>query len=185
MDDSKIIALYVARAEEAVEQTKARYGSYCRQIALSILNSPEDAEECCNDVLLQAWDSIPPAKPESLKAYLGRITRNLAIHRYEKEHAQKRGGGQIPLILSELEECLPAGDSAEDSLLQSRLTELLNRFLESQSKEKRIVFLRRYWYGASIEEIANSCGLTQSKVKSMLHRMRRRLADLLTKEGYL
>lgn len=185
MEDEKIIALYFARSEDALTETAAVYGGYCSAIARSILDSREDVEECVSDTWLRAWESIPPNRPASLKAYLGKITRNLAIHRYEKARAEKRGSGQVPLVLAELAECLPDRGSVEDELAGRALTEALDRFLGQLPKEKRIVFLRRYWYGASVSEIARDLSMSEAKVKSMLHRLRGALKRLLEKEGIL
>ncbi len=183
--DKRIIDLYFARSEEAIAETGRHYGGYLSTIAHSILGSPEDTEECVNDTYLKAWDSIPPARPYSLKAYLAKIARNLALHRYEKAMAEKRGGGEIPLVLSELDECLPDRSSVEDGINESILTDALNRFLGSLSKEQRIVFLRRYWYNASIAQIALDMSMTEGKVKSILHRLRAKLRLVLEKEGIL
>lgn len=185
LTDQEIIDLYFARSEDAIAETCRRYGGYLSVIANSILGNHEDTEECVNDTYLCAWDSIPPARPYSLKAYLGKITRNLAIHRWEKATAEKRGGGEIPLVLSELSECLPDRSSAEDGIAEHILTDALNRFLGSISKEQRIVFLRRYWYNASVTEIANDMSMTEGKVKSILHRLRGKLRLILEKEGIL
>lgn len=182
--DERIIDLFFARSEDAIAETAVRYGSYCAKIAGSILKSDQDTEECVNDTWLRAWDSIPPNRPRSLKAYLARITRNLAIHRWEKERAEKRGGGEIPLVLSELAECVPDTASAEDGYSQNALTDLLDRFLNGLSQEKRVVFLRRYWYNASVAEIARDMRLSESKVKSVLHRLRSELKRLLEEEGF-
>ncbi|MBQ7354920.1 MAG: sigma-70 family RNA polymerase sigma factor [Clostridia bacterium] len=183
--DERIVDLYFARSEEAIAETAARYGSYCKTIASSILASNEDTEECVNDTWLKAWNSIPPARPGSLKAYLAKITRNLAIHRREKERAEKRGGGEIPLVLSELAECVPDQSTVEDGFSKVALADVLNRFLSGLPREKRIVFLRRYWYNASVAEIAGDMGLTEAKVKSILHRLRGQLKLLLEKEEIL
>ena len=183
--DQKIIDLYFARSEDAIAETDRQYGRYCRAVADSILRCHEDTEECVNDTYLQTWNSIPPTRPFSLKAYLGKITRNLAIHRWEKASADKRGGGEIPLVLSELSECLSDGASAEDGLSESILTDALNSFLGSLSKEQRIIFLRRYWYNASISEIASDRGITEGKVKTVLRRLRIKLRTVLEKEGIL
>ncbi len=183
--DQRIIDLYFARSEEAIAETNLRYGAYCRKIADSILGCDEDTEECVNDTWLKVWESIPPARPGSLKAYLAKITRNLAIHRYEKERAKKRGGGEVPLVLSELAECIPDPSSAEDGFSKAMLTDALNRFLGKLTREKRILFLRRYWYNASVKEIARDMGMSESKVKSILHRLRGELKLLLEKEGIL
>ncbi|MBQ8288333.1 MAG: sigma-70 family RNA polymerase sigma factor [Clostridia bacterium] len=183
--ETRIIDLYFARSEEAIAETAACYGAYCKKIAGSILCSDEDTEECVNDTWLKAWDSIPPNRPHNLKAYLAKITRNLAIHRREKERAEKRGGGEVPLVLSELAECVPDTSSAEDGFSKNALTDALDRFLGGLSREKRVVFLRRYWYNASVAEIARDMGLSESKVKSILHRLRSQLKLLLEKEGIL
>ena len=183
--DRHIIDLYFARSEDAIAETSARYGAYCTAIANSVLGNSADTEECVNDTYLRVWESIPPARPVSLKAYIGKITRNLAIHRYEKERAAKRGGGEIPLILSELEECVAGNASAEDRLSQAALTEALNRFLEGISRKQRIIFLRRYWYNASVAEIASQLAISETAVKSTLHRLRIRLKQTLEKEGIL
>ena len=185
MEDQKIIDLYFARSEDAIAETATRYGNYLSIIARSILCSREDTEECVNDTYLSAWDSIPPARPHSLKAYLAKITRHLALHRWEKANAEKRGGGEIPLVLSELSECLPDRSSAEDGIARSIFTDTLNSFLGSLSKEQRIVFLRRYWYNASIAEIASDMDMTEGKVKTILHRQRMKLRLVLEKEGIL
>ena len=185
LTDQQIIDLYFARSEDAIAETGRRFGGYLTAIAHSILQSWEDTEECVNDAYLKAWDSIPPARPYSLKAYLGKITRNLALHRYEKATAEKRGGGEIPLVLSELSECLPDSASAEDRVNERMLADLLNRFLQGISKEQRIVFVRRYWYNASVSEIASDMGMTEGKVKSILHRLRSKLRLILEKEGIL
>lgn len=183
--DEKIINLYFSRSEDAIAETDRQYGRYCRAVADSVLRCAEDTEECVNDTYLQTWNSIPPTKPFSLKAYLGKITRNLAIHRWEKATADKRGGGEVPLVLSELDECLSDRFTTEDSYAESILTDALNRFLGSISKEQRIIFLRRYWYNASIAQIAGDMGITEGKVKTVLHRLRAKLRTVLEKEGIL
>ncbi|MBQ8381648.1 MAG: RNA polymerase sigma factor [Clostridia bacterium] len=183
--DERIIDLYFDRSEEAITETAARYGGYLEKIAGSILSCDEDTEECLSDTYLRVWESIPPNRPGSLKAYLARIARNLAIHRYEKERAEKRGGGEVPLVLSELAECVPDTASAEDGYSKNALTDALNRFLGGLPREKRIVFLRRYWYNASIAEIARNMELSEAKVKSILHRLRGELKRLLEEEGIL
>ena len=141
LTNDRLIDLYFARSEEAISQTAVLYGAYCKTVAGSVLDSDEDVEECLNDTWLKAWDSIPPARPSSLRAYLAKITRNLAIHRLEKERADKRGGGEIPLVLSELAECIPDSATAEDGFSQNALANALNRFLGSLPKEKRMVFI--------------------------------------------
>lgn len=181
MDDESIIELYFLRAESAICETKAKYGRMCRGIAFGILKSREDAEECESDTYLKAWNSIPPARPNILSAFLGKITRNLALDRYEYLRAEKRGGGEIPLLLDELADCVSGGGL--DEMDDGALRETLNGFLAGLSADARKIFLRRYWFGDSVADIARRCGFTQSKVKMSLMRSRGELAAALTKEG--
>ncbi len=180
MEDVSIIDLYWARSQEAITQTKNKYGRLIYSICMRILRIAEDAYECENDTYLKAWDSMPPQRPDYLSAYLGRIARNLSLDRYEKEHAQKRGGSQIPLILDELEECIP---SMPDGGLPLELRDLLNRFMESQTERARKLFVRRYWFGDSVKEISERYDLGESLVKMTLLRSRNALRELLEQEG--
>ena len=186
MDDIDIIELYWARAEGAIRETAAKYGKYCHSIAWNILHSPQDAEECVNDTYLKAWGSMPPQRPPGLAAFLGKITRNLCLNKYERATAQKRGGGQAPLALDELQECIPAANrteqAMEDAIEEAALVELLNRFLTGLSPEARLVFLRRYWYLSPIQQIAVDYGFSQSKVKMLLLRSRQQLRQALERE---
>ena len=183
MKDEAIIELYWARSEAAIEETERAYGAYCRAVALGILRDRADAEECVNDVWLKAWNSIPPERPRSLKAFLARITRQLSINRLERDLAQKRGGGQYALVLDELAECIPDGSDGDLADLTA-LRDALNRFLRALPEEPRRVFLRRYWHTQSVAEIARDCGMSESKVKSMLLRTRNRLRTALAEEGF-
>ncbi len=176
MEDAAIIALYWERSESAVESTQEKYGARCRGIAWNILRSDADSEECVNDTWLRAWDAMPPERPTRLGAFLGRITRNLALDRLKKRGSRKRGGGRLELALSELEECLPSGGDPADELA---LRELLDRFLASLNEDARVIFLRRYWYMLSVEEVARGLGASRSKVKSSLMRSREKLRELL------
>jgi len=184
MEDSRIVELYWSRSESAIRETETAYGPYCGAIAKSILGNDADAEECVNDTYLKAWNAIPPERPVSLGRFLGRIVRNLALDRHRVRQADKRGGGQYTLALEELSETLAGGESVEERYEAARLTEALNRFLEQLPKEKRILFLARYWYFKSIEEIANNFGLSQSKVKMTLLRTRNELKEYLAKEDF-
>lgn len=179
MDDELIIDLFWKRSEAAITESDRKYGSYCRSIAYSILNDRQDSEECVNDTWLRAWDAIPPQRPSKLSAFLGRITRNLSLDRYDYNHAAKRSQPLDPL-LSELSECIP---DQRDGYAQTELTEILNQFLHSLDREKRNLFLRRYWYCESIEDLSKRYGLSQSAVKSSLFRVRSKLKDYLEKEG--
>lgn len=182
MNDEEMIGLYWKRAENAVSATAEKYGNYCRSIAFRILHNTEDAEECVNDTYLIAWNSIPPHRPEKLSAFLGKITRNLALNRYKEYNTKKRGAGQVELALSELEECIPSKNNVEQEIEDQFLSAAIEKFLYSQPEQKRILFVRRYWYLRSIQELADEYGMSESKVKSLLFRMRLKLRRCLTKE---
>ena len=175
MEDSRIIDLYWARSQDAITETKTRYGRLIYSIAMKILRLHEDADECENDTYMKAWNSMPPQRPNILSAFLGKIARNLALDRYEREHALK-----IPLILDELEECIPSEGGME---LPIETRDILNRFLEGQTETARKVFLRRYWFGDSVKEIAQMYGLGESRVKMTLLRSRTTLRQYLEAEG--
>lgn len=183
MNDSEIIELYFARDESAVAQTDLKYGKYCRYIAFNILHNDEDSEECVNDAYLRAWNSIPPKKPENIKTYIGKITRNLSLNKFGKLSSQKRGSGQVPMILDELSECIPGNESTENAVESTVITEIINRFLDGLPTETRKIFVRRYWYMSSVKEIANDYGFTQGKVTVTLFRTREKLKKALEKEG--
>ena len=181
MEDQKIVELFEARNEEALDVCKKKYDRFCFHIADRILCCREDAEEIVNDTYLKAWNTIPPQKPQSIKAYLGMLTRQGALNRVEYRNTEKRGGGQIEVALSELEECL-AGEGA-DLADQMLLRDALNRFLRDLPPRTRTVMIQRYWYLCSVEEIARSCGMSEGSVKVTLHRTREKLRKFLEKEG--
>lgn len=183
MTDYDIVKLYFARSEKAILETDKKYGAYCYFIADNILENRLDSEECVNDTYLKTWNSVPPQKPNNLRTYLGKITRNLAINRFKHNSAKKRGGTQTQLVLSELENCLPSGNDTEIAFDETLLIKALEKFLKSQSKVNRNIFLRRYWYMSSVKEIAVSFKMSESKVTSVLFRMRQRLKVHLEKEG--
>ena len=185
MEDKQIIELYWKRDETAIVRCQERYGSYCGVIARNILQSPQDAEECVNDVWLAAWDSIPPQRPANLAAYLAKLTRNRAIDRWRSLHREKRGGDSIPLALEELAEVLPAEEDPERCLLGKELGRAVNGFLAGLSAKERNVFLCRYWYFDSIGDIAQRFSFSEEKVKSMLFRTRKKLLKTLGEEGLL
>ncbi len=181
-EDRQIVDLYLERDESAIQMSKIKYGAYILTIAMNILKSKEDADECENDTYLSAWNSIPPKEPTNLKLFLGRITRNLSIDMYRKNTSKKRGDG-METLLSELDECAP-GNSAIDTEVDIRsLTCVINEFLHAQPKEKRVMFVKRYWYGQSISDIARSMGISDSNVATTLFRVRAELKDWLLKEG--
>ncbi len=183
MEDNRIIDLYWARREEAILETDRKYGSYCRSISLHILKNREDSEECVNDTWLRAWDTMPPKRPDFLAAFLGKITRNLSISRYRMNHARKRGSGEMDLLLMELEECLPSPGSVEEEIESRETAKAIDRFLYDMEEESRNFFIRRYFYVDSVKEIAERFGVSESKVKSQLFRIRNRLKSHLEKEG--
>lgn len=183
MDDKQIVDLFWKRSEDAIKETSKKYGRYCHFIASRILHNEEDAKECVNDTYLKAWETIPPKKPEMLSAYLGKITRNLALNRWEYYDAKKRGNGQLSVILEEVKECIPATNHTESIVDRLYLTEVLNRFLAALPAEKRKIFVRRYWYMSDIKEIAKDFHMSESKVKMSLLRLRKECQEFLEKEG--
>lgn len=185
MDDSKIIELYWDRSEQAISETSKKYGKYCHYIAFSILHNDEDSEECVSDTYLRAWNSIPPNRPRKLQTFLGKITRNLSLNRWEKLSAEKRGAGQISVVLDELTECLPAEENTADIVKNMVIREILNRFLDELPTNTRKMFVRRYFYMSSVKEIAEEYGLSESKVTVTLFRTRKKLKTTLEKEGIL
>lgn len=185
MQDERIIRLYFQRSEDAVKETEKKYGRYCHRIAFNILHSDTDSEECVNDTYLRAWNSIPPTRPAKLSAFLGRITRHLALNRYEKSAAKKRGGGNVAAVLDELSECIPDASASQDITQEFIITETLNRFLADLPEQSRIVFVRRYWYLSPIKEIAHDYAMGESKVKMILLRTRNELKQLLEEEGII
>lgn len=182
MDDHQIVELYWARSEKAISETENKYGRYCYSIAYHVLYNNEDSEECVNDTWLSAWNSMPEQRPDRLMTFLGRITRNLALDRLRNDKAEKRGGGQVPLALHELEECIP-DNKMERTIDDFALADILNRFLASLNPEKRKIFMRRYWYLSPVAEIASDYGISESKVKMSLLRSRNELRVFLEKEG--
>ncbi len=184
MEDSAIVKLYLDRDERATAETDVKYGRYCTSIAMNILESREDAEECVNDTWLHAWNAIPPHKPSVLSAFLGKITRNLSFNRYKFNRREKRGGGEMELILDELSEVVSGEESVVDEVLRRELVLAINGFLSSLSEEKRTLFLRRYWYSDSISDIAKSSGRTENSVSVALSRIRKALKTYLTERGY-
>ena len=167
MTDADIVALYWARDEQAIAQTAQKFGAYCRKIAMNLLGSQEDAEECENDTWMAAWNSMPQNRPDKLAPYLGRITRNLALDLRERQNAKKRGGGQTTALEVE---------SAETA-------RSISAFLRSQPEQARNIFIRRYWYCDATADIAKRYGIGESKVRVTLHRMRTKLKAYLEKEG--
>ena len=182
MTDNEIIELYWQRDESAIEKTESKYGQYCYSVAYNILHNSEDALECVNDTYMGAWNSIPPHRPEVLSAFLGRITRNIAIKKLRGRNAKKRGGGEKTLVFDELEELVPSGKAIDDELEAKELAKIIDGFLRTLTDEERRIFICRYWYFDSVEEISKRFGFSQSKVKMKLMRTRKKLLDRLEKE---
>lgn len=182
MEDMEIIELYFSRDERAIGESDAKYGRLCRGVALRLLDSAEDSEECVSDTWLRAWDSIPPQRPNILRAFFAKITRNLALDRCRRDAALKRGGGEYLLALEELRDCA-SGDDIEGELERQALTEALNAFLRGLEEKEREIFLRRYWLAESLSVIAKRCGLTANAVGLRLMRLRAKLREQLEREG--
>ena len=182
MEDKAIIDLYFERDEEALKVTDEKYGSYLKKVISAVLSSKEDIEECLSDTYMAVWGRIPPERPAMFRAFVAKIARYTAFNKYDYISAEKRNSAFV-VILSELEDCLSAGDTVEKEFEAGVLREALESFLYGLKKEKRIIFLRRYWFGDSICEIAEKFGISESKVKSMLFRLRGQLKEHLKKEG--
>lgn len=182
MEDKEIVSLFFDRKEQAIEETQRKYGAYCRTISGNILTVREDAEECVNDAYHAAWTHIPPDEPLSLKLYLGRLIRNLAISRFRENHAAKRYAG-IEVLLSELEDCVPSNQSPERSVEAKELTQFLTDWLLSLKQEDRILFLRRYWYGFSVKQLAQERGCRPNAAAQRLFILRGALRGYLIAKG--
>lgn len=180
MEDSAIVELFLARDEAAIAHSEVKYHRYLEQIAYNILYNRQDAEECVNDTWIRAWGAIPPHRPTCLGAFLGKIVRNLALDRYKAEHTEKRGGGEFTLSLDELAEVLP---DAEQELREEELGAAISAFLRTQKPLASKIFVCRYFYAESIADIGERFGFSESKIKSILFRVRNRLKEYLEKEG--
>lgn len=183
MRDEEIINLYWTRQEKAIYETDKKYGRYCNTISFNILQNNEEAKECVNDTYLKAWNKIPPQRPNILKVYLGRIARNLAINQYERKKAKKRDY-TLEIALEELNECIPSTNNVEDEVDYGELINILNIFLSELSKDKRKIFLERYWYLYSIKEISFNNNISESNTKIILLRLRNQLKNCLKEGGW-
>lgn len=183
MDDISIVKLYFARSEQAIQGTDSKYGGYCYSIAYHILANPEDSEESVSDTYLSARNTIPPRRPNLLAPFLGKIVRNISIDRWRKNGALKRGGGEMPLALEELQECVASEENLEARYEQKELVRQVRDFLAGLPDTERRVFVCRYWYLDSTADIGKRFGFSESKVSSMLHRIRCRLEKHLKREG--
>ncbi len=182
MNDSEIIELYFQRDESAIEKTDAEYGCFCRMIALNILSIQEDAEECINDTYLRAWNLIPPQKPDCFKIWLGKVVRNISLDLWRKNHRQKRYAG-IELLFDELEECIPSQANPDSEIEKIELIDFLNKWLASLSKNDRILFMRRYWNGEALKDLADLYHISPANLANRLYYLRKKLKAALVKEG--
>lgn len=183
MQDAAIVELYWQRSDRAIRETDRKYGRYCHTIAYNICRSREDAEECVNDTWLGAWNAMPDARPSVLSAFLGAITRNLALDRFRRQNRAKRGGGETALALEEMDECVLAGTDVEREIEGRELARAVDAFLAALPETDRRVFTARYWFLVPIREIAAKSGCSEGKIKMQLSRLRRRLRTELEEEG--
>ena len=183
MDDCKIVDLYWARDESAIDESDRKYGRMLNSLSYSLLSSREDAEECVNDTYLDAWGAMPKARPTYLGAFLSKITRRISIDRYRSIHSERRGG--VDNLCAELTECIPDSDTLSNEYESKRLRAELNRFLYSCTSEKRAMFILRYFNSMSMSEIAARLSVSEPKVKTTLHRLRRDLQKFLEEQELL
>ena len=181
MTDREIIELLFERRESALSELETKYGKYCKSVAMNVLSDPFDAEECLNDALLAVWNKIPPNRPKELGAYLAMIIRNIAVSRMRKAGAEKRGEN-LPVIFEELDECLPGAKSAADESVSNELKEALDRFYNSLSIRERDIFMSRYFYAYSLDEISEAFHISLNYARTSLFRTRKKLKNFLQKE---
>lgn len=182
MQDKEILELYRRRDERAITETQRKYGAYCRKIALGLLGTREDADECVSDALHIAWERLGEREPVTLQAFLGRVTRNLAISRYRAGTAKKRGGG-MDVLLSELGDCLPDYNTPELELERKELSRRIGEWLQTLQAEERALFVRRYWHGEGVKELARRRGCTPNQMAQRMLRLRRSLKEYLESKG--
>lgn len=183
MEDRDIIEMYFERIESAIAETASKYGKFCYNISINILQNRQDAEESVNDTYLQTWNSIPPARPNSLPAYLGRIVRNISLNRIKAKRTQKRGSGEYELAYDELAEIISDPQSVDDLIDEMLLKDLINQWLGTLTQEQRMVFVGRYWFFDSVTSISSKMNFSVSKTKMLLLRLRNELKEHLESEG--
>ena len=185
LEDSQIVELYWQKNADAISETANKYGPYCFTIADNILHCAEDSEECVNDTWLHTWNAIPPQKPNVFRMFLAKITRNLSFNRFNARCVDKRGGGEIILVLDELGECVAGGSDVETAYEAAELEQCICRFVRTLPERDRNVFVRRYFFTEPIPAIAERYGLTVNNITVILSRTRKKIKVELTKEGYL
>ncbi len=184
MDDSQIVSLYWDRDEQAIRETEIKYDRYLTKIACNILHDREDSRESVNDTYLAAWNSMPPHRPSALPAYLAKLTRRIAIDLFRYRTRGKRMASEYSLSLTELGDCVSGGNTTEEAVNAKLLADAIGVFLRLQSREARTAFIGRYYFLDPVREVADYCGISESKCKSLLHRTRLGLKDYLQKEGF-
>ncbi len=184
MNDERIIELFFERSEQAIKELDKKYGRVCHTVSYNVLNNRQDAEECVNDAYLGTWNAIPPAKPNPLLAFVCKIVRNISLKRYEQNTAAKRNS-YYDVAMEELEDCLASTTTIEEEIAERELTEIIESFLDSLSKESRVIFLRRYWFSDTYADIAKQVGLTEKNVSVRLTRIRKELREYLLEREVL
>lgn len=184
MEDMQIVDLYWQRSEEAIAQTQSKYGRYLATIAWNILQNDEDSQESVNDTYFAAWNSMPPHRPCVLSTYLGKLTRRISIDIFRRKNREKRKDSEYALSLSELEDCIPGGNTPEEAVEAQQLGQAISAFLRTLPQDARNTFIGRYYFLDSVSEVARYCGMSQSKAKSLLYRTRCSLKAYLQKEGF-
>ena len=184
MKDEEIVALFFSRSERAIRELDKKYGRTCHAVSYGILGNRQDAEECVNDAYLGAWNAIPPARPNPLLAFVCRIVRNISLKRYGEKRAAKRDS-RYDVSMAELEDCLAAEGTLDEEITHRELTRIIEAFLDTLSKENRVIFLRRYWFADTYADIARRVGLSEKNVSVRLVRMRKDLREYLLKRGVL
>ncbi len=182
MDDRQIVDLYWQRDDAAIRETELKYGPFCRGLAYNVLSSHEDAEECVNDTWQKAWDSMPDERPSLLRAWLGKVVRNLALDRWRRDHAQKRYNG-LDVMLDELEDCVPASTTVESTVDAMELGRTISKWLRSLPKDDRALFVRRYWNGEALNALAADLGIPAAKLAQKMYSLRQSLKKVLEMEG--
>ena len=182
MEDQKIIELYLQRSEKAIDASQHKYGAFCLHIAKNILTVPEDAEECVNDTWHTAWNRIPPVIPDSLKAFFGKLVRDISLSRYRANHAKKRYSG-MEVMLDELGDCIPSEFDVEQELERQHTSDMINEWLSGLSQESRVLFVKRYYYGDAVKTLAKEFGFTENQMAQKMMRLRNNLKSFLVKKG--
>lgn len=185
MEDREIVDLYWKRDEEAIRATEEKYGAYLFRIAQNILGNEEDSRECVNDTYFKAWSAMPEDRPERLSSYLSKIVREGAYDIWRYRHREKRKNSEMTLSLSELDECLSGGETTEETVDHHLLAEAISRFLKTLPEDSMATFVGRYYYADPVKDIARSLGMSESGMKSLLHRLRKKLKEYLEKEGFI